>query len=82
MARFGKSHTAVLGRESCTAAGWQSKLEPRWLADVPVCGPRWAVALDALTSLLTRSSALESMLEVRLPLRQDSPAAGSCSWFI
>lgn len=44
--------------------GWQSKLEPRWLANVPMCGPRWAIALDAISSLLTRSSALESVLEV------------------
>ena len=46
--------------------GRQSKLEPRWLADVPGCGSRWAVALDAISSLLTRASALESMLEARL----------------
>lgn len=46
----------------------QSKLEPRWLADVPMCGPRWAIALDAVSSLLTRASALESVLEVRTGL--------------
>lgn len=42
----------------------QCKLEPRWLANVPMCGPRWAKALDAVSSLLTRASALESVLEV------------------
>ena len=56
--------------------GRQSKLEPRWLANVPMCGPRWAIALDAISSLLTRSSALESVLEVR-PTTPDDAAAGS-----
>ncbi|KAK9831494.1 hypothetical protein WJX81_002371 [Elliptochloris bilobata] len=41
----------------------ESKLEPRWLANVPMCGPRWAIVLDAISSLLTRASALESVLE-------------------
>jgi len=69
-----KTYKGLDGRDMCKAAlgAWascaaraQCKLEPRWLANVPMCGPRWAKALDAVSSLLTRASALESVLEAR-----------------
>jgi hypothetical protein len=56
---------AAVGAPASRAARAQCKLEPRWLANVPMCGPRWAKALDAVSSLLTRASALESVLEAR-----------------